>query len=227
MVVVTIGVGAILIGLSLLLGPPSFDVVAGPGMSPTVEDGGSVSARTVDPGQIGRGNMVVFDPAPWFTPGLMADLGKLVLVRRVVGLGGDTVACCDSAGRLAVNGKPVDEDYLLAQDHNPGKAHRPFIAKVPAGHVFVAGDNRGDTVDSRDGLGVSGEGAIPQAHVVGVVVAVNGTPYDQTSAFTAAGLPGSAFDDSIERRVIELMLVGGICVGAVGLFLFRYWQDRT
>jgi signal peptidase I len=225
--VVIIGAGAILVGLSLLLGPPSFDVVAGTGMDPTLTEGSSVTARQVGPGQTGRGNMVVFEPDVWSAPELVAGLRKPVLVRRVVGLGGDTVACCDATGRLMVNGKPINEDYLPLVDRNPAKARTVFYAKVPAGHVFVVGDHRGESVDSRDGLGVSGEGAIPESHVLGVVVALNGEPPDQTSAFTAAGLPGGVFDDSTERYVIKVMVSGGIGMVVVGVFWFSYLQRRT
>ena len=61
------------------------------------------------------------------------------MVKRVVGIGGDTVKCCGTDGRLTVNGTPVEEPYLHGKTPASGT---PFEAKVPQGQVFLLGDDR-------------------------------------------------------------------------------------
>lgn len=74
-------------------------------MTPTVNAGDRILAERVDGGDVRRGDVVVFTDATW---------GDVPMVKRVVGVGGDTIACCDKDGRLTVNGKAVDEPYLRA-----------------------------------------------------------------------------------------------------------------
>lgn len=73
-------------------------------MEPTINAGDRVLAQRIDGAEVRRGDVVVFNEAEW---------GDLPMVKRVVAVGGDEVACCTS-GRLTVNGKPVDESYLPA-----------------------------------------------------------------------------------------------------------------
>ena len=75
-------------------------------MTPTVNAGDRVLAERVDGGDVRRGDVVVFTDSTW---------GDVPMVKRVVGVGGDKVACCDKDGRLTVNGKPIDEPYLRAE----------------------------------------------------------------------------------------------------------------
>ncbi len=77
-------------------------------------------------------------------------------IKRLIGLPGDTVMCCDPKGRIEVNGHPVDEPYLY-QDNR--RAFGPKV--VPAGNLWVMGDHRSDSSDARD------NGPIPVANVVG------------------------------------------------------------
>ena len=108
-----------------------------------------------------HGDIVVFeDPGGW----LPGEPGQ-DLVKRVIGLPGDTVSCCDAEGRMLVNGEPVDEPYLADPD---GPASTiPFDVTVPEGAIWVMGDNRAHSADSR--LHQSGpyDGFVPLDHVVG------------------------------------------------------------
>ncbi|MGW2592585.1 signal peptidase I [Streptomyces sp. NPDC001515] len=129
-----------------------------------------------------RGDVVVFDgtgsfvqeppeenPVVGLLHGAAASLGlaepaETDFVKRVVGVGGDRVVCCDRRGRVEVNGRPVDEDYLYAGDA-PSLA--PFDIVVPDGTLWMMGDHRAKSRDSRDHLGEPGGGMVPVDRVIG------------------------------------------------------------
>ncbi|MFI9113056.1 signal peptidase I [Streptomyces venezuelae] len=129
-----------------------------------------------------RGDVVVFDgtgsfvreqPAGNPVTGLLHDgaaaLGlaepdETDFVKRVVGIGGDRVVCCDRNGRLTVNGVPVEERYVMLGDQ-PSSV--PFDIVVPQDRLWVMGDHRSQSSDSRDHLGNPGGGMVPVDKVVG------------------------------------------------------------
>ncbi|PNG23944.1 signal peptidase I [Streptomyces cahuitamycinicus] len=104
-----------------------------------------------------RGDIVVFDGTGYF--------GHADYIKRVAGVGGDRVLCCDREGRIQVNGRPVDESGFLYPGDSPSAV--PFDVVVPGGTLFVLGDHRSHSSDSRDHLGSPGGGMIPVGDVIG------------------------------------------------------------
>ena len=133
---------------------------------------------------IHRGDVVVFNgqgswnpgPAPT-TPnpfdrlyhaviGLFgAAPGQTDYIKRVIGIPGDHVACCDAQGRVTVNGVPLSEKSYLYPGNAPSAMH--FSLTVPPGRLWVMGDHRAVSDDSRDHEGFPGGGTIPENEVVG------------------------------------------------------------
>lgn len=113
-------------------------------------------------------------PNPYDTPvgramqfiGLVPSNSGNDLVKRVVGVGGDTVECCSPDGRIIVNGEPIDESYIKSGSRTDQVT---FKVIVPDNHIFVMGDNRGNSEDSRFHMDLN-SGMVSMEDVVGRVV---------------------------------------------------------
>lgn len=179
-------------------------VIPSPSMQPQLRVGDRVLVSRLDYrfGDVRRGDVIVFDgegvfdaPAdPARSPlaaagravasALGAPVGENDYVKRVIGLPGERIACCDAAGRLTVDGTPLVEPYL----HGAPASRTPFDIRVPAGRYWVMGDNRDDSGDSRAHLGDPGGGTVPSDHVVGRVVSV-WWPWSRATGIGRAGQP--------------------------------------
>lgn len=150
-----------------------------------------VSKIQAGPFTIDRGDVVVFeDPDNWLPPEVRTDRGPILnpivhglefvglaptgqgnhLIKRVIGVAGDRVECCDDEGRMTVNGVPLEENYLFPGDE---PSQLPFDITVPADRLWVMGDHRSISGDSRlhdDGTGAVG--SVPTDRVVGQAMAL-------------------------------------------------------
>lgn len=138
-----------------------------------------------------RGDIVVFtDPGGWLTPeenveapkssnpvvrslgdfftfiGLASTDSDNHLVKRVIGLPGDHVVCCNALNQITVNGVPLKEPYTTVQPGQQAAAAR-FNVTVPPGKLWVLGDNRLDSEDSSMHQNLPSKGFVPESDVVG------------------------------------------------------------
>lgn len=184
----TVLIGVVLVALIRAFLVQSFVIPSG-SMEPTLMVGDRVLVSRIDyrGGSVQRGDVVVFDGSGVFDPepaparSTLAGVGRGIAkafgvpvgskdyVKRVIGLPGDRVVCCDAEQRITVNGTPLTEPYV-APDDTPSDVR--FDITVPEGRLWVMGDHRSDSADSRAHLGDPGGGMVPLTNVVGRVVAV-------------------------------------------------------
>ncbi|MGH1525902.1 signal peptidase I [Leifsonia sp. L25] len=137
---------------------------------------------------LSRGDVVVFkDPGGWLPAaapqtgnpiqrgvgavldfvGLGASDSDQHLVKRLIGLPGDHITCCNALGQMSVNGVPLKEPYVLLPAGQQAVSAKPFDVTVPAGKVWVMGDNRYNSADSRYHMDDPTKGFVPLSDVVG------------------------------------------------------------
>ena len=176
------------LALCIMLGIRTFiaDVyyIPSDSMEPTYMPGDRVLvSKLSDSSHIHRGDIVVFDGAGSLSPYKLGDgfwndpvkhtgqwLGlaptETVYIKRVIALEGDTVSCCTDQGKITLNGEPLDEPYIYPQD---SPSTTKFNVVVPRGRMWVMGDHRSVSVDSRSLLGAPGGGLIRTDKIIGTV----------------------------------------------------------
>ena len=168
--------------------------------SPTMENTLHIGDRLlVSKGAgIRRGDIVVMQIPK------LAPAGNDTFVKRVIGLPGDHVACCDADGRVTVNGKALNETYLTA---GTVPSTIKFSVTLSSSQIWVLGDNRAVSMDSREW------GPVPRADVVGPVLAIT-----RDGSFTSIRTPqtyvsdGLAPSDSRTPVFVVLLAVSGAAV---------------
>ena len=141
-------------------------------------------------GSIHRGDVVVFrDPANWLPEpfagtenkvlakikegfvavGVLPNPAKQYLVKRVIGVAGDHIVCCSKTGALEINGKSSVEPYIFAGNK---PSEMDFNVTVPEGKVWVMGDHRGASADSRYHQDDVNNGFVPVSRITGRVYAI-------------------------------------------------------
>ena len=197
-------VGAVIVSSVLRAFVGQMFIIPSESMESTLLEGDRVVVQKIS--DFDRGDVVVFrDPGGWLSdpvaePGPFDRVLEFIgiptqstpghLIKRVIGLPGDTVVCCDEDNRITVNGYSLDESsylYVDSDDVQIKPSDVQFKVVVPADRIFVMGDRRDVSADSRCHLsdlstnGRKGEVAfVPIEHVVGPAFAI-AAPFDRTS----------------------------------------------
>jgi signal peptidase I len=178
---------------------------------------------------VARGDIVVFSGQDSWGPNapppanngfvrlwdeVLSDIGlqssQTYYIKRVIGLPGDKVACCTD-GKVTVNGVPLTETSYLY----PGDAPSfPFkTVTVPPGHLWVMGDHRGDSDDSRYHTSDPGGGAIPENEVVGRAFLIIWPP----SQFRDLPIPSTFSQAALHAGPAGAALIGAADVGGTAV----------
>lgn len=166
-------------------------------MEPTLIRDDRIIVSQLTPGltPINRGDVVVFvDPGGWlsiqqgvseddplsrvlnavsYVVGLSSPDDNQHLVKRVIGLPGDTVVCCDELGAMSINGVPLAESYLSLPTGVNKVSSEDFSVVVPDNALWVMGDNRYNSADSRRNTDKPGGGFVPISNVVGRAIVIS------------------------------------------------------
>lgn len=140
--------------------------------------------------EVDRGDVVVFrDTAGWLPEesgefgsgirdrireglvfiGILPDPAKQYLIKRVIGVAGDRVVCCDEDDRLTINGIAIEEPYIFPGDK---ASESEFDVTVPEGFIWVMGDHRGASADSRFHRDDANDGFVPLSAITGRAIAI-------------------------------------------------------
>jgi signal peptidase I len=198
---------------------------------------------------IKRGDVVVFDGVDSFTPevtiaeptnpvakavswfaGLIgfAPPSEKDFIKRVIGLPGDHVVCCDQQGRVTVNGVALDETSYLYPGNAP--SDQPFDVVVPPGRLWVMGDHRAMSSDSRAHSTDAFDGTVPEDKVIGRAFVViwpvgHWSWLSNPSTFDQPGLDQQQHATSMPPLATSPLALG--LAGAVPLVgLRRAWRRR-
>ncbi|SDL67105.1 signal peptidase I [Nonomuraea maritima] len=145
--------------------------------------------------------------------------GEKDYIKRVIGVGGDHVKCCDSEGRITVNGVPIDEKSYLYPGDEPSM--ESFDITVPPGRLWVMGDHRSVSLDSRSHTGDPGGGSIPESQVIGRAFVIV-WPFNR---FTSIDIPATFAQPALQALGGPEPMVAGFAL-AVPLVLVRRRRQR-
>jgi signal peptidase I len=204
---------------------------------------------------IHRGDIVVFNGDGSWDPGTIPVAGNIfqqfgagfasmfgfghpgdILIKRVIGIPGDHVACCDAQGRVTVNGVPLTEQSYLYPGSAPSLAR--FNITVPAGRLWVMGDNRYYSDDSRDHMGDPGGGTVPVSAVIGRAFVIIWPPsrwrflpipatFEQPALNSSHAAAGAAGGDLLSARAEPAGQTVPLVLGFAGAVPLTWLQRRA
>lgn len=213
-------------------------------MQNTLQEGDRVLVDKLTPwfgSEPERGEVVVFhDPDNWLAGeptadpnavqtflswiGLMPSAEEKDLIKRVVGVGGDTVSC-SGTGPLKVNGKALDEaSYVYpgntpcSQDDQGGQ----FTVKVPEGYIWVMGDHRQNSRDSRYNQNDENKGMVPVSEVVGRAI-VKAWPINRWGTLP---VPDTFDQSGLNTQSSAALPVAPDALALVGVVPVALWRRR-
>jgi signal peptidase I len=178
--------------------------------------------------------VTVAEPGNWLTGGLLW-LGRTVgvappseddFVKRVIAVGGQTVECCDVEGRVTVDGEPLDEPYIFEDTPIELRSFAPVT--VPEGRLWVMGDHRSASSDSKAHVADRYSGTVGVDDVIGKAAVrvwpvprfgLIGSPDIQDAEASAAGVQGGATG-------VRPDLLASSAVGVVGAVPVAAWRRR-
>lgn len=169
-----------------------------------------------------RGDIVIYK----VPVGGHSAAGEGAYLKRVIALPGDRVACCDASGDVTVNGKALREQAYLHPGDEASVA--PFSATLAPGEMWVMGDHRKISYDSR------GYGPVPTRYLVGRVVGIeHGSVWDYVT--TPATFVSDGLAPADDRQPLPLLLLGGAGIlfavllldGILGVVLWSLRRGRT
>ncbi|HLU72011.1 MAG TPA: signal peptidase I [Nonomuraea sp.] len=146
--------------------------------------------------------------------------GEKDYIKRVIGIGGDRVECCDKEHRITINGVPIDESSYLYPGDLPSREE--FKADVPPGHLWVMGDHRQVSMDSRSHTGDPGGGAIPESQVIGRAFVIV-WPFSRA---TTIPIPETFAQPALQALTGAAPLVSGFALAVPLILVRRRWLGR-
>jgi signal peptidase I len=163
--------------------------VSSENMRPTYDVGERIVAERVGADEVERGDVVLYTASERYE--------EAPVMQRVIGVGGDRIVCCEGMGtpreRVTVDGKPLKEPYV--KDGIADGMHRPYEVTVPEGRLFLLGDYRQNSLDSRF-FAEDHDGTVPAGAVVARV----------TDSYVMPGLLGAATLIGLLLAIVGLVL---------------------
>ncbi|HEX3751527.1 MAG TPA: signal peptidase I [Streptosporangiaceae bacterium] len=207
------GLAIVAVVAGILLGARSMRAYRDPstGMEPAIKPGDRLSVVVSQ--NVRRGDVIVFT-----RPGL-----DVAYVKRVIGLPGDRVGCCNAQGRITVDGKPLDETYI-DPDGPPSRSR--FSVTLKPGQMWAMGDNRDISLDSRSW------GPVPTSGITGRVVedVSAATTLRTPQTFVAEGLAPPDHRAAPDAGPIALAgsgLLAVVMLAVFGTIRFFVWRHRS
>lgn len=208
---VLFGLAVVAVAGGIVLGARSMRAYRDPstGMEPTIKPGDRLSVVVSQ--NVRRGDVIVF-----IRPGL-----DLAYVKRVIGLPGNVVRCCNAQGEITVDGQPLDETYI---DPDGPPSRTRFSVTLKPGQMWVMGDNRDISLDSRSW------GPVPASGITGRVVedVSEGRTLRTPQTFVTGGLAPADHRAAPDAGPIALAGAGLLAMVVLAVFgIIRFFVRRN